>query len=149
MIDNAMRPIPIHIIAHNLTLSPALCEFVQNKLGAVARFASDALAVEVVLRHNPARGAEWFAVSARLALPGRDAHSGVTDPDIYTAIGKVASRLARLSRKRKTRLLKSYSVRMQPRISLVDPGREPATEWYPSRASSPAPERSSRSSRAL
>ena len=149
MTDNAMRPIPIHIIAHNLTLSPALCEFVQNKIGAVARFASDALAVEIVLRQNPAMGAERFAVSARLALPGRDAHSGATSPDIYAAIGKVASRLARLSRKRKTRILKSFSARMQPRINLMDAGRGQATEWYPSQASSPAAERSSRSSRAL
>jgi putative sigma-54 modulation protein len=138
MTSNAMTPIPIHIIAHHLSLSPALCEFVQNKIGAVARFANDALAVEIVLRHNPSTGAERFAVSARLALPGRDVHGSAVGPDIYSAIGKVAARLARLSRKRKTRLMKSYSVRMQPRIDVIEARHSPAAGLPQSRASAPA-----------
>ena len=144
-----MTPIPIHIIAHHLSLSPALCEFVQNKIGAVARFASDALAVEIVLRHNPSTGAERFAVSARLALPGRDVHGSAAGPDIYTAIGKVAARLARLSRKRKTRLMKSYSVRLQPRIDVVSAAQESVAELYPHRAAAPVTRPEARIRRAL
>lgn len=133
-----MTSIPIHIVAHHLDLSPALCEFVRNKIGAVARFASDALAVEIVLRHNPATGAERFAASARLALPGRDVHSSAASADIYVAIGIVAARLARLSRKRKTRLLRSYGgVRMQPRIDVIEAGSGPVAGWYPHRSSTP------------
>lgn len=136
-----MRPIPIHIIAHNLSLSPALCEFVQNKIGAVSRFASDALAVEIVLRQSPAMGAERFAASARLALPGRDVHGSAASAVIYNAIGKVAARLARLSRKRKTRMLRSYSVRMQPRIDVADTARKPLVELSEPRSSGPVPRR--------
>ena len=100
--------IPIHITAHNLSLSSPLCEFVHKKIGVVARFASDVLAVEIVLRRNPGPGSERFSVSARLALPGRDVHSRASTPDLYVAVGIVAARLARRLRKRKTRLAKTY-----------------------------------------
>lgn len=123
-----MTNIPIHIVAHHLSLSPALCEFVQSKIGTVTRFASDAMAVEIVLRRNPGIGAERFAASARLVLPGRDVHGSASSSDIYEVIGKVASRLARLSRKRKTRQLRSYNLGTRLRGRLWSAGRRPVAE---------------------
>lgn len=103
--------IPIHITVHNLSLSPPLCEFVHKKFGTVTRFATDVLAIEIVLRRNPSPRSERFSVSARVALPGRDVHSHASSPDLYVAVGIVAARLARRLRKRKTRLAKTYNER--------------------------------------
>lgn len=107
-------PSRIRIIAHNVTLSESICEFVRNKIGTLSRFAHDLLAIEVVLRRNPGRDTERFAVSVRLALPGRDVHSSALNPDLYVAVGMVTARLARRLRKRKTRLSKTYSIHSEP-----------------------------------
>ncbi|MHA3771484.1 ribosome hibernation-promoting factor, HPF/YfiA family [Verrucomicrobiota bacterium sgz303538] len=103
--------IPIHITAHNLSLSPPLYKFVHKKIGTVTRIAMDVLAIEIVLRRNPSPRSERFSVSARLALPGRDVHSHVSSPDLYVAVGIVAARLARRLRKRKTRIAKTCNGR--------------------------------------
>jgi putative sigma-54 modulation protein len=100
--------IPIHITPHHLRLSPSLRVFVLTKIGALPRFASDALAADVVLRrHHGASMGKQFSASARLALPGADIHGSATHTDVYTAVANLAARLARRSRKRKTRLAKS------------------------------------------
>jgi putative sigma-54 modulation protein len=99
---------PIHITPHHLTLSPALRDFVFEKIGAVARFASDLLSAEVVLRrHEGSGGGKRFSATARLAVPGKDVHGTAEHSDLYTAITQLASRLGRRSRKRKTRLARS------------------------------------------
>lgn len=100
---------PIHITPHHLRLSPALKRFVRKKVSAVARVANDILAAEIVLRRNSSSsGTEQFSASARLALPGRDIHSTAANANLYAAVLKLTARLARLSRKRKTRLAKSF-----------------------------------------
>jgi ribosomal subunit interface protein len=104
MIQDTMTTIPIHITPHHLSLSPALREFACEQLAKVQRFAGDALAAEFVLRrhHGTAQGKQ-FSASGRVAFPGRDIHASATHADLYTAIVKLAARLARSSRKRKTR----------------------------------------------
>ena len=98
-----MTELPIHITTHHLTLSNALRQFARDKIGPVIRFANDALAAEVVLRrHNGA--APRFSASARLLLPGKDIHGRAVARDLYGAIGHLFEKLARRSRKRKTRL---------------------------------------------
>lgn len=98
-----MTNLPIHITTHHLTLSDALRRFAQEKIAPVIRFASDALGAEVVLRrHNGA--APRFSASARLVLPGKDIHGRAVHHDLYVAIGRLFEKLARRSRKRKTRL---------------------------------------------
>jgi hypothetical protein len=47
-----------------------------------------------------------FSVRARLALPGRDVHGNAVHENFYAAINQLVARLARLSRKRKTRVEK-------------------------------------------
>ena len=102
-----MTNLPIHITTHHLSLSGALYRFARKKISSVCRFANDALAADVVLRrHGGAK--ERFSASARLALPGRDIHGRAVAGNLYTAIGKLVVKLARLARKRKTRLAKTF-----------------------------------------
>jgi putative sigma-54 modulation protein len=98
-----MKKPPIHITPHDLDLSPALRDFVQTKISGLSRFAGDIVSAEVVLR-GKAGAAHLFSVSARLALPGRDVQGNATHANLYSAIDRLVARLARLSRKRKTRL---------------------------------------------
>jgi putative sigma-54 modulation protein len=102
-----MTNLPIHITTHHLSASNALHRFAREKINSVCRFANDVLAADVVLRrHGGAK--ERFSASARLALPGRDIHGRAVASNLYTAIGKLVTKLARLSRKRKTRLAKTF-----------------------------------------
>jgi ribosomal subunit interface protein len=100
-----MKNVPLHITPHHLKVSDAFREFVRIKISALARFAGDILSAEVVLR-GPSGGSHHYSVSGRLALPGRDVHGGATHPSIHGAVNRLVARLARLSRKRKTRLSK-------------------------------------------
>jgi ribosomal subunit interface protein len=102
-----MTNLPIHITTHHLSASNELHRFAREKISSVCRFANDALAADVVLRcHGGAR--ERFSASARLALPGRDIHGRAAAGNLYAAIRKLVAKLARLSRKRKTRLAKTF-----------------------------------------
>jgi putative sigma-54 modulation protein len=110
MIQNTMTTLPIHITPHHLSLSPALRNFVRMKLAKVPRFASDILAVEIVLRrHHGTTKGKQFSATARLALPGSDIHGSATHADLYAAIARLVSTLTRLVCKRKTRRAKSYT----------------------------------------
>lgn len=102
-----MTHLPIHITTHHLSLSDALSRFAREKISSIRRFANDALAAEVVLRRDAGRVTR-FSASVRLALPGRDIHGRAVASDLYAAIGKLVAKLARLSRKRKTRLAKTF-----------------------------------------
>ena len=102
-----MTNLPIHITTHHLSASDGLRQFAREKISSVCRFANDALAADVVLRrHGGAK--ERFSASARLALPGRDIYGRAVARNLHTAIGKLVATLARLARKRKTRLSKTF-----------------------------------------
>ena len=93
----------IHISTHHLQLSDALYDFVRKKIAHINRFANDALATEIILRrHGGAK--RRFSASARIALPGRDIYGRAVHGDLYVAICRLMKKLARLLRKRKTRL---------------------------------------------
>lgn len=105
MIQTDRHSIPIHITPHHLQLSSELQDFVREKLADVPRIAPDAVSADVVLRrHHGTSSGKQYSASARVALPGRDIHGKAVHADLYSAIVKLSSRLARRSRKRKTRL---------------------------------------------
>ena len=110
-----MNNLPIHITAHHLHLSDSLRLFARKKIAPLTRFANDALGAEIVLRRHGG-AVTRFSASARIALPGRDIHGHAVHSNLYVAIGKLVAKLARLARKRKTRLAKSfdYSGRSEP-----------------------------------
>ncbi len=97
-----MNQLPIHIIPHGIELSFALRKFIEKKISGLSRFAGDILSAEVVLREKSGANG-LFSVRARLALPGRDVHGTAVHENFYAAINQLVARLARLSRKRKTR----------------------------------------------
>src|SRR5262249_19731912 len=100
-----MKDLPVHITPHGIELSLTLRRFIERKIFRLSRFAGDILSAEVVLREKS--GADGlFSVSARLALPGRDVHGNAVHENFYAAINQLVARLARLSRKRKTRFEK-------------------------------------------
>lgn len=104
MKPNPNTEVPIHITPHHLSLTPALSQFVQDKIAKLPRFAGDAVAADIVLRrhHGTAEG-KTFSASARLALPGHDVHATATHADLYAAITSLTKKLARRSLKRKAR----------------------------------------------
>lgn len=102
-----MTDLPIHITAHHLSLSEPLRQFARQKIAPVIRFANDAIGAEIVLRRHGGASSR-FSASARLALPGRDIHGRAVHANLYVAIGKLVDKLARLCRKRKTRLARTF-----------------------------------------
>lgn len=103
--DTDMNNLPIHITPHAIALSVPLRKFIEKKISRVSRFAGDVLSAEVVVREKSGASG-LFSVSARLALPGRDVQASAVNANFYAAINQLVSRLARLSRKRKTRFEK-------------------------------------------
>ena len=101
-----MNNLPIYITANHLHLSDSLRLFARKKIAPLTRFANDALGAEIVLRRHGR--ATRFSASARIALPGRDIHGHAVHSNLYVAIGKLVAKLARLARKRKTLLAKSF-----------------------------------------
>lgn len=98
---------PIHIMPHHLTLSPALIAKVQEKIGPLVRIGGDAVRADVVLRlHHGIVPGKQFSASARLSLPGRDVYASATNGNLYKAITELESLLARRLRKRKTKIEK-------------------------------------------
>ena len=100
-----MNDLPIHITPHGIDLSFALRKFIEKKISRLPRFAGDILSAEVVVREKSGANG-LFSVSARLTLPGRDVHGSAVHKNFYAAINQLVARLARLSRKRKTRFEK-------------------------------------------
>jgi len=115
-----MTKLPIHITTHHLIINDGLHRFVLKKIGTLKRFANDALMAEIVLRRDGPTAFRFSAV-ARLSLPGRDIHARANDSNIYSAIHHLVSKLARLSRKRKTRLSRNHSNRFTTRTAPVSP----------------------------
>lgn len=99
------KVLPVHITSDGIELSSALQKFVQKKISRLSRFAGDIVSAEVALREKSGANG-LFSVSARLALPGRDIHGNAVHANFYAAINQLVARLARLSRKRKTRFEK-------------------------------------------
>jgi ribosomal subunit interface protein len=102
-----MTDLPIHITTHHLSLTDPLRQFTRQKIAPITRFANDLVAAEIVLRRHGGVTTR-FSASARLALPGRDIHGRAVNPNLYVAIGKLVDKLARLCRKRKTRLSRTF-----------------------------------------
>jgi ribosomal subunit interface protein len=103
-----MTSLPIYITTHHVSLSESLRRSARKRIAALKRFANDALAAEIILRRHGGGASTHFSASARIALPGRDIHGRAVASDLYAAIGKLVAKLARLSRKRKTRLAKTF-----------------------------------------
>ena len=95
----------LHISPRNLRLTAAIHLYTAEKISAVENL-GDIIAAHIVLVHDEfAKPTERFRVKAHLAVPGPDIHSDVANADLYAALDKTSSTLARLLRKRKTALV--------------------------------------------
>lgn len=96
----------IHLNPRNISLTGALRGFVSEKLDRLDELAGDILTAHVVFQHADTAAADRrFCVKVHLAVGGKDVFASDLDSDLYAAIDKVSSKLARRLRKRKTRLL--------------------------------------------
>jgi len=92
----------IHLSPRHLVLTAAIHSFVAAKIEHLESISDQIIGAHVVLVHDDTR-LKRFVVKVHLAVPGPDIHAQDSDADLYAAIDKVADKLARQLRKRKTR----------------------------------------------
>ncbi len=95
----------IHLSPRHLALTAAIHRHVAEKISHLEELTPDIVAAHVVLLHIESnKPPKQHCVKVHLAVPGPDIHAEDFDADLYAAIDKVVSKLARQLRKRKTRL---------------------------------------------
>lgn len=100
----------IHLVTHRLQLTETIQSFTEEKLAELEEIFPDVQSADIILtRDGSVNPAKRFTVSVRLAVPGNDVRASETGADLYAAIDRVQSKLARRLRKRKTR----FAVRRQ------------------------------------
>ncbi len=114
----------IHLSPRHLTLTAAIHGHVASKISHLEEIVENILAAHVVLIHdekrNPSRA---FHVKVHLAVPGPDIYAEDAESDLYAAIDKVTSKLARQLRKRKTRIVDQKKRKLQRTLEKKRSGR--------------------------
>ncbi|MCL5099421.1 MAG: ribosome-associated translation inhibitor RaiA [Candidatus Omnitrophica bacterium] len=94
----------IVLTTHNVTLTKAIEEHIENKiqkLDHLNRFAIDA---RVTLEHDHTRVPErQFSCSVRLTMPGPDFFAEDSESDLYSAIDLVIKKIEQQIRKRQSK----------------------------------------------
>lgn len=94
----------IHVSCRNLKLTGAINLYIAGKLHQIEHIAEDIIGAHVVLLHDETKAAsKSFGVKVHLGVPGPDIHLEEYDRDLYAAIDKIETKLARQLRKRKTK----------------------------------------------
>lgn len=105
----------IHVSTRHLQLTGAINSFVAEKVSHLEDLTGNMIAVHVVLgqdEKSSAGGGSYYA-KLHVALPGPDLHAEDSDFDLYAAIDKAMSKLARQLRKRKTKLVDKQQQKAQ------------------------------------
>ena len=93
----------LHLSPRNLRLNAAIHQHAAQKILHLEDFADDIIAAHVVLVNDSgASSKKQFTVKAHLAVPGPDVHAEESGDDLYAVLDKVADKLARQLRKRRT-----------------------------------------------
>ena len=81
----------LHLTGHHLEVTPALREYIQNKLTKVSNHFDNMIDVKVTLT------VEKLAqkVEATIHVPGADLHAESSDADMYSAIDLLTDKLDR------------------------------------------------------
>ncbi|ALJ56306.1 Light-repressed protein A [Candidatus Xiphinematobacter sp. Idaho Grape] len=98
-----MRFMHIHLSPRHLVLTAAIHSYVANKISHLEEMTEQILAAHVVLLHDETR-TKKYVIKVHLAIPGPDIYAEDAEDDLYAAIDKVSTKLARLLRKRKTKI---------------------------------------------
>jgi len=72
----------LNIDGHHLDITPAIREYVTNKLTRIRRHVDHVIDAHVILTVEPAQ----HKADITLHLPGKDIHCAVADNDLYAAI---------------------------------------------------------------
>jgi len=90
----------LNIIGRHLEVTPAIREYVLNKLARVLRHVDDVLDSQVTLAVE--RVEHMAEITVR--VPGKDIHCEVVDEDLYAAIDLLADKVDRQLIKYKTKM---------------------------------------------
>ena len=81
----------LQIAGHHIEVTPALREYVENKLNPVVRHFDKVIGIGVVLSVEKLKQ----KVEATLHVPGNDIHVECSDENMYSAIDMLADKLDR------------------------------------------------------
>jgi len=90
----------LNIIGRHLEVTPAIHEYVLNKLARVLRHFDDVIDTQVTLAVE--RVQHMAEITVR--VPGKDIHCEVVDEDLYAAIDLLADKIDRQILKHKTKV---------------------------------------------
>lgn len=102
----------IHLSPRHLVLTAAIHSHVAEKIEHLETLTDRIIAAHVVLLHDETK-TKQYVVKVHLAVPGPDIHAQDAETDLYAAIDKVAEKLARQLRKRKTKLVSTKKHKVQ------------------------------------
>jgi ribosomal subunit interface protein len=102
----------IHLSPRHLVLTAAIHSHVAEKIEHLETLTDRIIAAHVVLLHDETK-TKQYVVKVHLAVPGPDIHAQDAETDLYAAIDKVAEKLARQLRKRKTKLVSTKKHKAQ------------------------------------
>lgn len=110
----------IHLSPRHLKLTGAIHAYVADKITHLETISDDIIAAHVVLIYDEHADPEKrHHVKVHLAVPGKDIHAEDTEGDLYASIDKVAAKLGRQLRKRKTRIIDKSKQKAQQRKERV------------------------------
>ena len=81
----------LHLSGHHLEITPAMREYVTNKLGRITRHFDHVIDVNVILSVEKLKQ----KIEASVHLSGKDIHAESFDADMYAAIDILADKLDR------------------------------------------------------
>lgn len=90
----------LNLSGHHLDITPAIRDYVVNKLDRVSRHFDHVIDVNVILSVDKLRQ----KVEANVHVRGKDLHAEAIDEDMYAAIDLLADKLNRQVMKHKERL---------------------------------------------
>lgn len=95
----------IHMSPRHLQMTASIHQAAASHISTLEDLGTEIIAAHIVLVHADAAAPEdRYQVKVHLAVPGPDIHAEHSGADLYIALEKVADKLARQLRKRKTQL---------------------------------------------
>ncbi|HZV98842.1 MAG TPA: ribosome-associated translation inhibitor RaiA [Methylophilaceae bacterium] len=96
----------LQLTGHHLEITPALRDYLQNKLARVSNHFDHVIDVKITLSVEKL----VQKVEATLHVPGNDLHVACTDENMYSAIDLLADKLDRQVLKHKEKLVDHHKV---------------------------------------
>lgn len=104
----------VDVTARHLKLTEAIETYVADKVNYLEHLTDEIISARAVIWHDETKSPDKsFGITVHLNVPGPDVHAEATAQDMYAAIDAVEDKLARLLRKRKTRMVESKQHKLQ------------------------------------